>query len=41
MLRKWDMEVLKIISNGYFHEDYLEEIINLKFQLSTTNGYTF
>ena len=26
-------EVLKIISNGYFHENHLEGIINPKFQL--------
>ena len=28
------IEVLKIISNGYFHGDHLEGIINPKFQLS-------
>ena len=27
------MEVLKIISNGYFNENHLEGIINPKFQL--------
>ena len=28
------MEVLKIISNGYFHEDHLESIVDPTFQLS-------
>ena len=27
------MEVLNIISNGYFHENHLEGVINPRFQL--------
>ena len=33
------MEVLKIISNGYFHENHLEGIINPKFQLFIISGW--
>ena len=33
------MEVLKIISTEYFHEDHLEGIINPKFQLSIISSW--
>ena len=33
------MEVPKIISNGYFHENHLEGIINPKFQRFIINGW--
>ena len=33
------MEVLKIIANGYFHENHLEGIINPKFQHFTISGW--
>ena len=33
------MEVLKIISSGYFHENHLEGIINPKFQLFIISGW--
>ena len=31
--------VLKITSSGYFHEDHLEGITNLEFQLSITSSW--
>ena len=38
MLRKWDHGGPKNHSNGCFHENHLEQIINPKFQLSIING---
>ena len=43
MPRMWDHgpknQVLKIISNGYFHEDHLEVIVNPKFRLPIISGW--
>ena len=43
MPRMWDHgpknQVLKIISNGYFHEDHLEVVINPKFRLPIISGW--
>ena len=33
------MGILKINSNGYFHEDHLEGVINPKCQLSIISGW--
>ena len=39
MLKNWDHWGSKIISNGYFHEDHLQWIINPKFQLSIISSW--